>query len=323
MSHPFDATIKELVRRYPLDWLKGLDIQTELPVRALDSELSTISTEADKVLGIGDPLSSVVHIEFQSSRDPSLAPRLLVYNGLLYRRFKVPVHTSVVLLRKQADEPSMNGILRYDTQGGRAGVEFRFEVLRIWERPASTLLTGGLGMVPLAALGELPEDSSPEAAFTGVLRRIDKRLAGELPADDAKRLLMAAWILTGMRVEHSQLKLLKESFEMVDLRDSSTYWVILEEGIAEGEARGEEKGRAQGKMEGKMEGKIEGKMEGKVEGEAEGLRAMLLEIGSQRLGAPAADVQTALTAIHDSARLRRMGQRMLGVSNWQALLAIS
>lgn len=177
------------------------------------------------------------------------------------------------------------------------------------------MLTGGLGMVPLAALGELPKDSSQEAAFTGVLRRIDKRLAGELPANDAKRLLMAAWILTGMRVEHSQLKLLKESFEMVDLRDSSTYWVILEEGIAEGEARGEEKGRAQGK--------IEGKIEGKVEGEAEGLRAMLLEIVSQRLGAPAADVQTALTAIHDSARLRRMGQRVLGVSNWQELLAIS
>lgn len=83
MSHPFDATLKDLVRRYPLDWLAGLGLETELPIRALDSDLSTVSAEADKVLGIGEPLSSVEHIELQSSRDASLPPRLLVYNGLL------------------------------------------------------------------------------------------------------------------------------------------------------------------------------------------------------------------------------------------------
>lgn len=73
MSHAFDATLKELVRRYPLGWLAGLGLETELPVRALDSNLSTISAEVDKVLGIGDPLSSVDHIELQSIR-PSRRP---------------------------------------------------------------------------------------------------------------------------------------------------------------------------------------------------------------------------------------------------------
>lgn len=79
MSLPFDATLKELVRRYPHDWLTGLELDAQLPVRALDVDLSTVSAEADTVLGIGAPLSSLVHIEFQSSRDASLSRRLLMY----------------------------------------------------------------------------------------------------------------------------------------------------------------------------------------------------------------------------------------------------
>lgn len=172
MSLPFGATLKELVRRYPLDWLAGLELDAELPVRALDVDLSTVSATADTVLGIGDPLSSLVHIEFQSSRDASLARRLLKYNGLLHERFAVPVHSAVVLLRRQADAPAMSGTLRYDTQGGRAGIEFRFEVMRIWQRPASAMLSGGLGLVPLATLGEIAGGRSAGGCF-------DRRLAAD------------------------------------------------------------------------------------------------------------------------------------------------
>ena len=70
MSLLFDATLKELVRRYPRDWLSGLGLNVELPVRALDVDLSAVSAEADTVLGIGDPLTSLVQIEFQSSPGP-------------------------------------------------------------------------------------------------------------------------------------------------------------------------------------------------------------------------------------------------------------
>lgn len=163
-------------------------------------------------------------------------------------------------------------------------------------------------MVPLAPLGDLPADSPPEAALTRVLRRIDERLQGELPTAEAKRLLMAAWILIGMRVGRSKLKLLKENMEMVDLRDSNTYWMILEEGME------------QGKAEGKVEGRAEGKVEGRVEGLAEGLRTMLLEVGARRLGSPTAEVQALLGAINDTARLHRIGQRVLEVGTWQELL---
>lgn len=51
MSLPFDATLKELVRRYPLDWLAGLELDVQLPVRPLDVDLATVSAAADTVDG--------------------------------------------------------------------------------------------------------------------------------------------------------------------------------------------------------------------------------------------------------------------------------
>jgi hypothetical protein len=81
MSLPYDATLKERVRRYPLDWLAGLELEAEAPVRALDVDRSTVSAQTDTVLGIGEPLSSVVHLEFQSGRNPSLPRRLMIYNA--------------------------------------------------------------------------------------------------------------------------------------------------------------------------------------------------------------------------------------------------
>jgi hypothetical protein len=242
----------------------------------------------------------VASIEFQSGRDTSLSRRILIYNALLHGRFEVPVHSTAVLLRKQADEPALNGTLRYKTHGDRAGIDFRFEVVRIWERPASALLTGGLGMLPLAPLGELRPDS-PEAALPRMLHAIDERLEAELPPADAKWLLMAAWILIGMRVPRSTLKTFQEAMSMVDLRDSSTYQLILEEGLAEGLAKGEAQGLAKG--------------------EADGIRTTLLQIGSRRLGLPSAAVKESLNAVGDIARLRRMSDRLLDVTTWQELLS--
>lgn len=135
--------------------------------------------------------------------------------------------------------------------------------------------------------------------MTGVLRRIDERLEAELPPADAQRLLMAAWVLIGMRVPRSKLKIIQEALTMVDLRDSSTYQLIIEEGMA----KGMEKGLAQGIEKGK----------------AEGLRTILLQIGARRFGSAAA-VRQSLGAIDDVARLHRMGERVLDVATWQELL---
>lgn len=163
-------------------------------------------------------------------------------------------------------------------------------------------------MVPLAPLGELPTDRPPEAALAELLRRIDERLEAELSPTDAKRLLMAAWVLIGMCIPRSASQFVEEALTMVDLRDSSTYQLIIEEGMAKGLKKGIEQGIEQGRAK------------GMVEGIAEGLRTMLLRVGSRRLGQPAATVQASLSAIDDVERLHRMGERALEVDSWQELL---
>lgn len=82
----------------------------------------------------------------------------------------------------------MNGLLRYDTQGGRARIDFRFEVVRVWHRPALAVLAGGVGTLSLAPLGELPMERQPEASLASLLRRIDERPGREMPPAEANRL---------------------------------------------------------------------------------------------------------------------------------------
>ena len=61
--------------------------------------------------------------------------------------------------------------------------------------------------------------------------------------------------------------------------------------------------------------------EGREEGALREARKILLRQGSRKFGAPGPDVDTALQAISDLARLERMSDRLLDVTNWQDLLA--
>src|SRR5581483_10694985 len=55
MSLPFDATLKDLVQSYPLDWLAALGLSAGGPVTPVNVDLSTVTAAGDVVLAIGDP----------------------------------------------------------------------------------------------------------------------------------------------------------------------------------------------------------------------------------------------------------------------------
>jgi hypothetical protein len=74
-------------------------------------------------------------------------------------------------------------------------MEFIYEVVRLWERPAEELLAADLGVAPLAMLGRLPEGLSLEDGLTAVARQVVERLM-EAPPDRAKKLLTDALLLT-------------------------------------------------------------------------------------------------------------------------------
>jgi hypothetical protein len=77
------------------------------------------------------------------------------------------------------------------------------------------------------------------------------------------------------------------------MRESVTYQIILEEGI--------EKGRA--------------------EGRADEARELLLELGTEKLGAPDVVTARALTEIEDRATLERLIRGLFAATSWAELLA--
>ena len=67
MSMPFDATLKDLGREAPADILTTFDHAPTDPLTLLNVDLSTVTTAADLVIGLGDPLREIIHLDFQSA----------------------------------------------------------------------------------------------------------------------------------------------------------------------------------------------------------------------------------------------------------------
>lgn len=225
MPKQFDATLKDLAESYPIDWLTQLELPATGPVALVDADVSTVTAQADKVLRIGGPNPWLLHMELQASRDPDLATRLLRYNVLLYGRHALPVHTAVVLLRPEADDPGLTGVVSYQSPHGRGGLEFRYQVLRVWQRPAETFLVGGLGTIPLAPLSGVSQDALP-----GVIHRMEERLTREAPPADAAKLWAATYILMGLRYSAEFTDQLFHGVRTME--ESTTYQAIIAKGQA-------------------------------------------------------------------------------------------
>src|SRR5207244_2659353 len=102
MPLPFDATLKDLVRRHPGDYSSAFRLGDPGDVRALNVDVSVISAATDVVLGHGDPLRTALDLNFQSGRDTELPGRVCLYNAALHHLLHVPVHSVVILLRPKA-----------------------------------------------------------------------------------------------------------------------------------------------------------------------------------------------------------------------------
>jgi hypothetical protein len=148
MSHPFDATLKEILAPNPEDFVPVFGLPRLRPAVTLNVDLSTLSAATDVAIGFGDPPAEIVDLNFQSGPDPDVPARCLLYNAALHFRFGAPVRTILILLRPKADDADIQGNLSYAS--GLSGVEFRYEVVRLWEQSVETFLRGGVNLLPLA-----------------------------------------------------------------------------------------------------------------------------------------------------------------------------
>jgi predicted transposase YdaD len=279
---PFDVATRTLIETDPAGWLRWLGLPLDGPVQAIDTEISTVLAEVDKVLRIEAPAPWLAHLELQSSRDQDLPLRLLEYNAILRRRHKVRVRSTVVLLRRQADGRELTGVLEDRESDDDTLLVFKYRIVKLWERPVDELLGGSIGVLPLAPLADFEE-----AQLSQVLDHLGERFDREAPSQ-AGDLWAATALLMGVRYHEDAIRDLIQKVRR--MRESVTYQIILEEGREEGEIR-----------------------------EA---RRTLLRLGAARFGRPATSTAASIEAMEDLDTLHRMVEALLGANSWQELLAV-
>src|SRR5262249_50969047 len=141
-----------------------------------DTDLSTVSADADKVLVVEADPPYVAHLELQSNYKADDAERFLGYNVLMGKHHDILVRTVVFLLRPEADGPGMRAPLIRQFPGEPSYLQFHFRVVRVWEQPVEVLLQGGLGLLPLVPLCNV----NPEA-LPGVIHQMEQRIEAEAP----------------------------------------------------------------------------------------------------------------------------------------------
>ena len=73
MAKTFDATTRSYLEKHPADWSTTCGLAVGAKLQVVNSDLSTITTEADKVLLVEGPQRWLIHFELQTRNDPRLA----------------------------------------------------------------------------------------------------------------------------------------------------------------------------------------------------------------------------------------------------------
>jgi len=275
---PFDAAAKKLVDVDPMAWIQFLGFRG---VRAsiVDADFNQPMI-ADRVIRVFEP-DYLANLELQASYDAQICHRLLAYNVAAGYKHKLPVETIVVLLRKAVDHRMLTGRFRYGS------VEFSYLVVKVWEREPEEFLTGPLALLPFTLLGRVRQRELPK-----LIRRMRGRTETEAPQFQ-KELWSTTHLLLGLKYKPEQShELLKGVFQMLDLRVSSTYQSILQEG----------------------------REEGREQGRADGERQLILLVGSKRFGEPDELIRAAIGQITSTDRLTQIADKLLDAASWQDLL---
>lgn len=308
MSKPYDATTKDLLETDPAGWVTLLGSPTRSEdARLIDADVSTVTSEADRVIEVSVPSPWLLHVELQASRDESLPWRLLRYNAILQHRHRLPVASAVVLLRPAAAASLLTGAWTTGTPLTPQW-QFPYRVLKLWEQPVELILNGPPGVIPLAPLADVRMSDLPQ-----VVSRMRERLR-QADAALAARMWTATYILMGLRYNADMVDRLLAG--VAEMEESATYQTILRRGVNEGY----EKGRLEGRLLGLDEGRVEGRMEGQNEGRRAEVRLLLLKAGRRRFGEPTDAILQHINSIDSIEQLEALFDRVFDAASWQELL---
>jgi predicted transposase YdaD len=287
----FDVSTKELIWDGPAACLERFGVGPLGPVEVIDSDITALTAAADKVIRVAGPEPYLVDLEPQSSHDTDLIVNLWFRQAALYRRHRLPVLTVLVLLRREANSPSIDGKFEIQMPDGWQTNRYNYRVVRLWMESPEDYLTAAVNLVPLAPLTDVTESALPD-----LVRRMAERINAE-PGPRAATLWTAAYLLMGLSYAKEIVSQLLEG--VANMQESTTYQALLKQG--------------------RDEGLIEGRNEGRVR-EAQ---RILVRQGTKRFGESDGAVLAAIEAIEDIQQLEILSERILDpdVRDWKSLLS--
>jgi predicted transposase YdaD len=278
----FDVSAKELIWDDPAAWLDRLEIGPAGPIEVIDSDITALTAAADKVIRVSGPQPYLVNIELQSSHQMDLAETIWFRQAALFHRHRLPVLTVLVLVRREANSPSLTGSFEINMPDGWLTNRYNYRLVRLWAEDPEPYLTTGVNLVPLAPLANIAEVELP-----GLVQQMAARINAE-PRPRSTKLWTATYLLMGLCYSEELVSRLLEGVS--NMQESTTYQAILREGRNEGRV-------------------------------SEAQRLLLLQ-GEIRFGRPDEATRSDIEAIRDVERLERISKRVLDatVPDWNGLL---
>jgi predicted transposase/invertase (TIGR01784 family) len=183
----YDDTCRFLAEHFSADfasWLLGEPItMTELK----PSELSLDPIRTDALILL-QSAASFLHLEFQTLPKEKVPFRMLDYRVRGYRKDPTKPMRQVVIYLKQTSSERV-----YQTRFTMENTHHEFEVVRLWEQPASLFLQYP-GLIPFAALGQ-------SADAEEILRQASQQIDQISDAETQANLIAASGILAGLKLE--------------------------------------------------------------------------------------------------------------------------
>ncbi|MFQ3583025.1 MAG: DUF4351 domain-containing protein [Chloracidobacterium sp.] len=267
----------------------------------------------------------IAHIEVQTRYDPEIPQRLLDYaDRLRIAHNNLPVQAFLVLLtaRGVPDPIPTEGVLAL----GRLRMSFGYTVVKLWELAADAVLAmGQTALLPLVPLmrGE-----------RSVLAKAAERLQSVTDEGQQQELQLHFLVLGGLRYDIEELIGVLGGTAMIrleQLRESSVYQMILQEGRAEGLVQGFERGLEQGLERGLEQGLERGLEQGLERGLEQGLeqgfergleheRLLMTRLLQRKFGVLPSDVAARVQMLGREA-LERLADDLFDLPDADALAA--
>jgi predicted transposase/invertase (TIGR01784 family) len=229
------------------------------------TELSVEPIRADSMILLTNH-NLILHVEFQTVPDRNMGFRMLDYRVRGHRKFPDRQMRQVVIYLT----PTTSDLVSLTT----FELEFtrhEFEVIRLWEQPASIFLES-VGLYPFATLAQTDE---PELVLREVAAKIEEIPERKLQAD----ISAMSYILAGLVLDRDRVgRIIRRDI----MRESVTYQEIL----------------------------AEGEVKGKTQGRVEEARALIVRLLTRKLGKIGSNLLTRIEAL-PLERVESLGEDLL------------